>query len=105
MPNLKMKEYKSFWGFVKVPSRIGKVKADTLAYIAWRGGAHKDCFTAAFRKWFEAQAKKHPDIFKVHVFDVYPVDEYQYYGGYKARCDDASGPLDCIMDTVKPRSV
>jgi len=75
-----------FWGTVKVPKgvRVGKRQRAALAYMAWKEGVSEESFQPAFSRWFRTMAKKHPDLFQVYVFRIYPVDEFRWLGEYNS---------------------
>jgi hypothetical protein len=79
------KDYE-FFGKVQLPKgmRVSNETKATLAYIAWKNGINEDEFKSGFRKWFRKQAEKYPTYFKVRVFNIYPVDEFQFIGPHQS---------------------
>ena len=87
---MKDRTYTGFYGTVVVPGNLGDEKAEAIAHMAWRGGISEESYYADFAKWFRQAAERRPDLFEVHVFDVYPVDEFRYVGPYWSQAEDAA---------------
>lgn len=78
-----LKKVATFWGSIVVPSHFGTPYCETLGYIAWKDGVNEDKFQSRFTRWFRAQAEKHPELLRVHVHQLYPIDEFQFLGQYE----------------------